>query len=347
MSELTRPVRVLSFDGGGIRGLITATWLAELERRLDRPLGSCVDFVAGTSTGAILAAAVALRIPMATVAMMFKERGSEIFPRGARGLWDRATRLLEHGISQPRYSGAGLDQVLRETLRLPDWSQALSFGAMTGGPGMLITSYDTVSREAVVMKSWDQRYAHLPLWEVVRASCSAPAYFPAKEMTITGRDRALIDGGVVANNPAAAILATVTQRLNAETRGRTDGDILVASFGAGQLCRPISAESAREWGALEWAIPIIDVLFDGTADATDYLLASIVPEHLYFRFQVELRTGYDDLDNASRTNLEQLQALARSYLDGPGGVRLGELAGRLLQPGTKGAMQAVGASASS
>jgi hypothetical protein len=112
----------------------------------------------------------------------------------------------------------------------------------------------------------------------------------------------LIDGGVVANDPA---LCAIAERLHWNLYPPTNPkkwipegyewveikDIVVASFGTGQpIARGIGIEQARGWGAAEWAspfkgVPIIDILFDGSTDATDYIAQQILWKKNYFRFQ--------------------------------------------------------------
>jgi hypothetical protein len=328
----SRAFRILSFDGGGIRGIIPALWLERLEHHLGSPIADHVDLVAGTSTGAILAAAVGLRIPMSHVVALYRKRGKEIFPGGASQLWSRASRIFTQGASHPRYDGVGLANALRAELRL-DGNPLPLFG--DAATRLLITSYDTISREAMVMKSWDKRYETLPMWEVAKASSSAPTYFPAHVMEVNGAERALVDGGVVANNPAVAALATAVQLSSSESGAVLNPRALVlGSFGTGALARSISKGEAREWGALEWAIPIIDVLFDGTADAIDYYLTAVLPPTNYLRFQTPLRVGYDDMDNADATNLAGLTSIAVEYLERAqngetGEARIARLAGML------------------
>jgi len=76
-----RPFRILSLDGGGIRGAFTAAFAAEIERHLGVPLADYFDLIAGTSTGAIIAAALALREPAEKIERFYRERGPEIFKR--------------------------------------------------------------------------------------------------------------------------------------------------------------------------------------------------------------------------------------------------------------------------
>ena len=214
----------------------------------------------------------------------------------------RAGRFFSQGISAPKYDGKGLEKVLKQV-----------FGDTTLGQAQLplmITSYDTISRKPVIFKSFKASHAGLPMWEACRASSAAPTYFPAHAMTIEGRKCALIDGGVVANNPTACAIA---EALRKDARADQPRDLVVLSVGSGEHTRSIDLPSAREWGALEWAVPIIDVLFDGNGESVDYIARHLVGD-AYFRLQMELLVGMDDHDDVSDTNLAALEATARDYL---------------------------------
>lgn len=298
--------RILSLDGGGIRGLVSSLWLAGVEDALvqaGKPgLLKRFDLLAGSSTGALVACGLAIGLAPDDLAEIYRKQRHEIFPGMAERLWSRASRLFSHGPSAPRYDGKGLEKVLKKV-----------FGATTLGQAkkpLLITSYDTVSRTPVVFKSFKPEHAGLPMWEVCRASAAAPTYFPAHGMTVEGRKRSLIDGGVVANNPTACAIAEAMRK---DQRVDDAHDLVVLSIGSGERNRPIDLKSAREWGALEWAVPIIDVLFDGNTDAVDYIARHLVGDG-YFRMQAELTPGMDDLDDVSATNIAGLEAMAQNYL---------------------------------
>jgi predicted acylesterase/phospholipase RssA len=187
------------------------------------------------------------------------------------------------------------------------------FGATRLGQAkvpLMITSYDTISRSPVIFKSFKPEHQELPLWEACRASSAAPTYFPAHGMTIEGKACALIDGGIVANNPTACAIA---EALRKDARADQPQDLVVLSIGTGAHTRSIGLKSAREWGAIEWAVPIIDVLFDGSADSVDYIARHLVGDS-YFRMQTELAIGLDDMDDVSDTNIAALEAVARDYL---------------------------------
>ena len=298
--------RILSLDGGGIRGLVSCLWLRGVEDALAQAgkpgLLKRFDVIAGSSTGALVACGLATGRGPAQLAELYRLQRHEIFPGMAERLWSRAGRLFTQGASAPRYDGKGLEKVLKKT-----------FGDTTLGEAekpLLITSYDTIARVPLVFKSFKPEHAGLPMWEVCRASVAAPTYFPAHGMTVEGRKRSLIDGGIVANNPTACAIAEAMRK---DRRVDNSQDLVVLSVGTGERNRPIDLRSAREWGALEWAVPIIDVLFDGNTDSVDYIARHIVGDG-YFRMQAELMPGLDDLDDVTETNIAGLEAMAGNYL---------------------------------
>lgn len=301
--------RVLSLDGGGIRGLVSCLWLAAVERALldaGKPgVLKSFDLVAGSSTGAIVACGLGAGLSPDELAELYRQQREQIFPGLAGRLWSRLARLPSQGPSAPKYDGKGLEKVLKKV-----------FGSTTLGQlklPTLVTSYDTIQRRPVVFKSFKPEHQDLPVWEVCRASAAAPTYFPAHPLKVEGRNCALIDGGVVANNPTACAIAEAMRK---DARVDNSQDLVVLSVGTGERTRSIDLKSAREWGALEWAVPIIDVLFDGSTDSVDYIARQLVGDG-YFRLQTELLIGLDDLDDTSATNIAALELLAKEYLSKP------------------------------
>lgn len=298
--------RILSLDGGGIRGLVSSLWLDDVDRAL-RAAGKPAlignfDLVAGSSTGALVACALGIGYTPLQVADLYRQFGGTIFPGIARRLWSRVGRGLSDGPSAPRYDGRGLEQVLGDVFG------DRRFGSLACPT--LVTSYDTLARKPLMFKNYKPEHADLRIRDVCRASAAAPTYFPAHGMTVEGHACSLIDGGVVANNPTACAVA---EALRKDVRVDDTQQLVVLSVGTGERNRPIPLADAREWGALEWARPIIDVLFDGSTDSVDYIAAHLVGDG-YVRLQTELAIGLDDLDDTSATNFLALETLARNYL---------------------------------
>jgi patatin-like phospholipase/acyl hydrolase len=310
--------RILSLDGGGIRGLMTAVWLDYLEQKLGSPLNKHFDLIAGTSTGSILACGIAMGMRADSLIELYLENAATIFPGRASRLWSRAQRLLSQGPSAPKYDGQGLEQVLQKLFRKKN--KNVLFGELITKP-VLVFTYDTLNRQSIVFKNTKREHVKIPVYQICKASSSAPTYFPAHVMRIGKARVPLIDGGVVANNPTACAIAEAI-RINKRQTGLAQcevTDFIVASFGTGEATRSISIAEAQEWGALEWAIPIIDVLFDGSTDAVDYIARHVIDDKKYFRFQCKLEKAYDDMDNADKTNLNALIAVAQNYLETGGG----------------------------
>ena len=141
------------------------------------------------------------------------------------------------------------------------------------------------------------------LAEVARATSAAPTYFEPFEL----EGQALVDGGVFAANPAMCAVAEVL-------RFQPAAEIALLSLGTGERTRKRSFEEVHDWGLVEWAKPILDVVFDGASDAVDYQLRHVLDENRYWRLQVELSRASDDLDDASERNLRELRGHAQQLI---------------------------------
>ncbi|GAB4259505.1 CBASS cGAMP-activated phospholipase [Thermincola ferriacetica] len=308
-----KTVKILSIDGGGIRGIIPALILAEIEQRTGKPICQMFDLIAGTSTGGILA--LGLTRPDDTgqpayraedLVRLYKTEGPVIF---SRSVWHRIRAM--GSIVEEKYPADGIECVLDRyfgTARLKD--------ALTE---VLVPSYEIERRVPFFFKS---RYAKekpeydFPMKTVARATSAAPTYFePVQIITDDGLDYyALIDGGVFANNPALCAYAEAIRMFPGAE------DFVLVSLGTGELTRPLSYEEVKGWGLFRWAQPILNVVFDGVSDTIDYQLQQLLPDRngqkRYYRFQTRLDEGNDDLDDASNTNLRVLQLLAETLIQG-------------------------------
>jgi patatin-like phospholipase/acyl hydrolase len=281
-------VKVLSIDGGGIRGIIPALVLAEIERRLERPAADVFDLIAGTSTGGILACALAKpeALSAAELVELYDQEGPRIF---SRTVWQRIHSV--EGPADEKYDADALEGALGRYLgetRLRDTVTDL-----------LIPAYDTERRRPEFFKSTRAREdpgRDFPLRAVARATASAPTYF--EPALLAGRP--LIDGGVFAVNPAMCALAEVM-------RDAPGAEVVLLSLGTGQLTRPFPYDAVKDWGLVEWARPLIDVVFDGASDVVDYQLTQLLGADRFFRFQTELTSASDDLDDAGEHNLRALR----------------------------------------
>jgi patatin-like phospholipase/acyl hydrolase len=262
--------------------------LAEFERRSGRRAAELFDLIAGTSTGGILACALAKPDALSAERLvdLYEQEGPEIFDRT---VWQRIHSI--EGLADEKYDDDGLEEALGRYL-----GEARLRDTVTD---IIIPAYDTERRRPEFFKSARAREdpdRDFALRAVARATSSAPTYF---EPALLG-DRPLIDGGVFAVNPAMCALAEVY-------RYTPDAEVVLVSLGTGQLTRPFPYEAVREWGLVEWARPLIDVVFDGASDVVDYQLTQLLGEERFFRFQTELTSASDDLDDATESNLRALR----------------------------------------
>jgi uncharacterized protein len=284
-------VRVLSIDGGGIRGIIPALVLAELEGRAGRRTFELFDLIAGTSTGGILACALCApdSLPAAELVGLYGQRGPDIFDRSLFQRIHSAEGLLDE-----KYDGAALDRVLEHYLSNKRLSEAR--------PDLIVPAYDTAGPGPYFFKTRKARESEaddFPLSTVARATSAAPTYFEA----LPAGKRSLVDGGVFAVNPAMCALAEVL-------RFTPGAEVYVLSLGTGQRTERRDWDQIKDWGVVEWARPLLDVVFDGSSDAVDYQLTQALPEGRYWRLQTELKGASDDLDDASEQNLRALRERA-------------------------------------
>jgi len=293
-------VKILAIDGGGIHGLIPAVVLSDLERRTGRRTAELFDLIAGTSTGGILACGLTRPGDDGTPAFtaadligLYEGEGPEIFHPS---LIKRIGSV--EGYADERYDDRALNAALRRYLDGARLSQAVT--------DLFITAYEIERRQAFFFRSsrarTDPAY-DFSFVDTARATSAAPTYFePVRVRDVADASSyALIDGGVFALNPAMCAYAELA------AAGRRDEIDLVVSLGTGSHTRRLSFEDVRGWGQIQWARPLIDVVFDGVAQTVDFELGQLLGPQRYVRFQTELTEASDDLDDAGDRNLEALR----------------------------------------
>jgi patatin-like phospholipase/acyl hydrolase len=295
--------KILSLDGGGIRGIIPAMVLAEVEARTGKSVAAMFDLIAGTSTGGILALALAKdngqgapQYAAADLVDLYAQRGPEIFPAN---FFRRVASLAD-----VQYPWEPLEGILREYFGDALLGQALV--------PVLVSAYDLERRSPFFFKSWTDEQRQVDTRDVLmrvvaRSTSAAPTYFRPELASVQGERYALVDGGVFVNNPAISAYAEARRLFPGES-------YLVVSLGTGTCSRAIHYEDAADWGKIQWARRILDVVFDGVSDAVDYQLEKILGDH-YLRLQTRLRVADDPLDDASLANIEKLKIEARDLLD--------------------------------
>jgi hypothetical protein len=208
------PFRILSLDGGGILGAFVAGFLAGLEEQIKRPVADHFDLVAGTSTGGIIAAALAFREPAARIESFYREWGPAIFRRRDVVLsrwWKRRVRgFLRRPVDAVLgrvATGIDSDYLLRSKYDGKALREALEavFGDRPLGEAksrLLIPSIDLTSGQTKVFKTRHLPHLHIdyrtPVVDVLMATTAAPTFFPHARIQ---DGSTFIDGGLWANNP--------------------------------------------------------------------------------------------------------------------------------------------------
>ncbi|HQT92841.1 MAG TPA: patatin-like phospholipase family protein [Candidatus Kryptobacter bacterium] len=250
--------RILSLDGGGIRGIITASLLHRLgsEPRLTGFLEK-VDLLAGTSTGGLLALALANGVTPGEMRDIYAKEGSYIFwdtlIHDVKSLW----RIIGAG-----YSNKHLEDVLLRVFGDTTLDQLKK--------RVLITAFDLSNGAADIRRrSWKPKIFHnfegedsdgkQPAYKVGLYTSAAPTYFPT-----TG---GYVDGGVFANNPSMCALAQ-SQDLRFFETPRL-GDVVMLSLGTGSSLTFIEGKR-HDWGYAQWVRPILNLMLDGVAGLADY-----------------------------------------------------------------------------
>lgn len=255
------PKKILALDGGGIRGILTVEILAKIEKDLRERanneqlvLSDYFDFIAGTSTGAIIATCISLGMSMDEIRDFYVESGDDMFNRKSVGgkfiskvgiKWEWL-RSLTDGVAKVAYGSAYDDKKLTKKLK------AIIGEDTTLKSDKLKTLLLIVMRNATTDSPWpvsnnprakyndldtrgDSSNLHLPLWQLIRASTAAPTYFPPEEINIHGNEFIFVDGGITPyNNPSfqAFIMATLkAYRVNWKTG---EDNILLVSIGTGK-----------------------------------------------------------------------------------------------------------------
>jgi patatin-like phospholipase/acyl hydrolase len=251
--------RILSLDGGGIRGIVSVVLMQRLAA--ERGLGRWLDrarLVAGTSTGGLIALGLAHGIDLAELRDLYETRGRSIFDDS----WLDDLRDLGR-IAGAEYGNRGLERELRRI-----------FGRATLGDlkkRVLVPAFDLDNEDRVASRrTWKPKLFHnfpgsdsdgkTPAWKVGLYTSAAPTYFPSVD--------GYVDGGVFANNPS---LCALTQALDRRTRGartRLD-DVVLLSIGTGNSLVYIEGRK-HDWGYARWAKPLVSLILDGVTGIANY-----------------------------------------------------------------------------
>ncbi|MEJ8554912.1 patatin-like phospholipase family protein [Tepidibacter sp. Z1-5] len=265
--------RIMAFDGGGIRGVLSATILKRLEKENPRLIKS-TDLFAGTSTGSFIALGLAYGLSVKEILNLYSMVNCKyIFSPKYNELF------------RPKYNNKHLKEVLMsvfpKNLKLKDLKKKV-----------LIPSFEVISKNN---GSWKPKFytnfedkgtANEYVIDVALYSSAAPIYFPSHKKHI--------DGGIIANNPSLASICVAKDPNGANKKLE---DIRLLSIGTGFTLTNIKADT-RKWGAIEWGLnqnppyPLLNILFEGNTDADTYYSRELLKDN-FFRTNPQLSKSID------------------------------------------------------
>ncbi|XP_048331985.1 patatin-like protein 2 [Ziziphus jujuba] len=346
-------ITILSIDGGGVRGIIPGTILAFLESELQKldgeeaRIADYFDVIAGTSTGGLVTAMLTAPdennrplFAAKDINSFYLQHCPKIFPQDRSCLsgilpFASAAQTIK-ALTGPKYDGKYLRKVLEEKLGDLRLNQTLT--------KVVIPTFDIKLLHPTIFSSYEVRRnpsLDALLSDICIGTSAAPTYLPAHQFETTtpdGRVRQfhLIDGGVVANNPALVAMNEVSKEIH---RGNPDffpikpteyGRFLVVSLGCGspKSEQKYSAHEAAKWGFLGWlhahnSNPLVDIFTQASSDLVDFHLSTVfqaLHSHKYYlRIQDDTLDGttLPSVDISTTENLNNLVEVGHKLLKKP------------------------------
>ncbi len=308
--KVMQKFQILSLIGGGIRGAFVTSYLYELEQRLGEPLASKFDLIAGTSTGGIIAAGLALGETAETMHKFYVDHGASIFPPRAKYVPKGLLRYvypLANWISFKK-TGKTLDSIFQSRFCPDELEEALKlgYGERTLGDifctRLIMPAVNLTKGEPHVFRS-----AHLPkglydkdikLTDAVIATTAAPTYFPQK---VIG-ENAFVDGGVWASDPSILAIAEAIRIQQFEKRLDPEAEILtnnihLLSVGTGRAQYSLEADEGSD-GLLFWASKITDLMSTCQSKGIHLPLKFFLQDRYHhINFKMETKWKLDDVSN--------------------------------------------------
>lgn len=321
---MEKKFKILSIDGGGIRGVYPARFLTELEDDLGGHLADNFDLICGTSTGGILALALGLKIPAREIEKLYIENRKDIFlkPYYLR---------LRMGIRRAKYNNSKLEKLIESKFK--EANNGVSPKIADLKTRVCVTGYNLINAKPNVFKTpHKEEYhidKHLPAYQVAMATSAAPTFFNPysnyykKNGSNEEREFLMrVDGGVFANNPSFIGLTEAHCALGIKYE-----DIELYSIGTGKTTfnetksKILFGNLNKPFGKIYWMskIRILDLIMQAQSQHVDDLCSiyaggtgSIKKQvFVYHRIQEEFQSSFRiSMDSIDKIKLEKLMSMA-------------------------------------
>ncbi len=295
-------IRILSLDGGGIRGIMETFFLEQIEKLTGKRISDIFHLIAGTSAGGIIAAGLTVpddseenllqnkpKFTAEDLTNLFKDHANKIFHKNIYSLW---------GFLGPRYNSASWENLAVEKFQTATFNQSLI--------DTLIVSHDLHGNKPKFFKSWSQKETFYTK-DVVLATSAAPTYFQPRIVTSVNtpnpKSYFLSDGGTCANNPTACAL------VEAKKLYPTIHKYEIVSLGTGQYSDPLCYDQMKNAGFVGWGMNMLNISIDGPSNLIHQEMQTLYPNS-YFRWNPVIDKEHAAMDNIAPHNIDYLLQVA-------------------------------------
>ncbi|QXK92154.1 patatin-like phospholipase family protein [Neoehrlichia mikurensis] len=279
---------VLSIDCGGIKGIIAATILCEIEKKLAMPLSKVFSMVAGSSVGSLISALLILQDARGFPKYTTEDILGFFFQYGKKMFNSSILRKVVSCVIGSRYSSSNLQKTFDYFFTDTEMKNLIC--------NFLVPSYDVYSRKDVIFRNWVEKYTYLKVKDILLAATAAPTYFSPKELILDNQKNLLVDSSLLAGNPVVCAYASAITIY-------PDDDIYFVSVGCGSKPNTKSANDTL----LYWATHIVDLFLDAGMDVIDYQMNRISKHGHYIRINGVLQESSYELSDVSNKNFQSLR----------------------------------------
>lgn len=304
---MKKEINVLSLDGGGIRGVLTAEILVKIEKRLqemhndkDFRLSDHFDYIAGTSTGGILTCLYVFpnedgrsKYSAEDAAELYTNHGGKIFKKTFR--W----YLSLGGLLFKRYGVKNMEKLFKKYFKDVKIKESVV--------PFMVTSIDIKNRNIYLFKSYKEFRKENTFLSAARATSAASTYFKPLKLD----DKCLIDGGFGINNPSISSVVECKKIFGKDVK------INMLSIGTGPDERSYIYKKAKTWGVIAGANKMFNIVLTSMSDAANYQMTSLYDDNvdgIYCRIMPNVYKAKHKMDDGSKKNLALLkEAGIKSY----------------------------------
>jgi patatin-like phospholipase/acyl hydrolase len=277
--KMAKEFRILSIDGGGMLGTYSAAILDAIEKHYKKPILGNFDLISGTSSGSIIAAALAVKKTPAEILGFFTGNARRVFNYNRAGTAGDFFRTIWQLIGGSKYSNKRLLEAYRAL-----YGENTSMGSVKTCY-LCLTSFNVTRGRTTVFRTPHSRGAlkhiDVPLWKAVACSSAAMTYMPQYFMDNYGENCGYVDGGSWANNPTMVGLAETFKNFMDKNNNIKIKVVSVGSYSE-------NLRSKRVYSSLaSWGTDLLTLFFSGQVKSADYELKCILNDsrHDYVRFE--------------------------------------------------------------